>query len=167
MSEIIDLPFFAGVDSNEQPVFESLRLEWLDVQSQKARLLRSPLLTRNLASGDHIKVINAATAEYELLQRSGNLCIRVFALDSIAELTEELVPAVEKLGGALDLTTPRALVFSIHFSIGFQQIENLLGRYCGKYTDAIWYYGNVYDVEDGSTPLRWWEDMDSNPPTAS
>jgi hypothetical protein len=28
-----------------------------------------------------------------------------------------------------------------------------------RFPDSIWYYGNVYDPEDGVTPLNWWEDI--------
>jgi len=66
----------------------------------------------------------------------------------------------EKIGGCLDLQTPRALVYTIHVSIGFKTIESILDETCEDYTEVVWYYGNVYDPEDGITPLEWWLDFD-------
>ena len=74
----IELPFLAGLNAEGEPVFESLQAEILDASEDRVRLLKSPLLSRNLAAGDILRVINPNTAEYELERRSGNLCIRVF-----------------------------------------------------------------------------------------
>ena len=94
------MPFLAGIDDDEQPVFESLEVELL-------------------------------------------------------------APAIEKLGGCLDLQTDRALVYSIHVSIGFAVIEELLNTAGAEYPDSFWYYGNVYDPDDGTTPMLWWQQFDS------
>ena len=137
-------------------MFESLPAEFLKQDNNRVRLLRSPLLTRNLASGDTLRIINAETAEYELEKRSGNLSIRVFRKHQIQELEEQLTSALEKLGGSLDFATDRALVYSVHVSIGFHTIENELNRACQTFAESVWYYGNVYDPEDGTTPMEWW-----------
>jgi hypothetical protein len=52
--------------------------------------------------------------------------------------------AIEKLGGSLDLQAERALVYSVHVSLGFTAIESLLNRASEKFSDTVWYYGNVY-----------------------
>lgn len=156
-----ELPFLAGIDDEGLPVFESLQVELLEDDAAHVRLLKSPLFARNLAAGDKVRVINADTAEYELVQRSGNLAIRIFRRNQIDPVEQNLTPAIEKLGGAHDLHTDRALVYSIHFSIGFQAIEDLLNRACQDYPDTVWYYGNVYDPEDGTTPLQWWLEFES------
>jgi len=52
------------------------------------------------------------------------------------------------------------LVYSIHYSIGFQEIEDTLNGALEDYPYAVWYYGNVYDPEDGTTPIGWWLDID-------
>jgi len=154
-----ELPFIAGVNESGEPVFESLTAELLEDDPDHVRLLRSPLFARNLAAGDKLKVINAATAEYQLVQRSGNLCVRVFRKVYMSEVDKYLSPKLEKLGGSTDLRSERALVYSIHYSIGFQAIEDLLNQACHTYPDMVWYYGNVYDPEDGTTPLNWWQDL--------
>lgn len=158
---VSELPFLAGINQEGEPVFESIEVELLDASTQELRLLKSPLLARNLAAGDRVRLINAARAEYELLQRSGNLCVRVFCAYQIDKLAEQLTPMLEKLDGVLDRQTDRALVYSIHYSIGFQTIEKLLNEVCEAYPDTVWYYGNVYDPEDGSTPLQWWLEFDN------
>jgi hypothetical protein len=156
-----ELPFLAGVDDDGMPVFESLQVELLEDDVEHVRLLMSPLLARNLAAGDKLRVINPDTAEYELVQRSGNLCIRLFCKDHLSDLEESLTSTIERLGGSQDLQTERALVYSIHFSIGFQTIEGLLNKVCEDYPNTVWYYGNVYDPEDGKTPLEWWLEFDN------
>ena len=155
------LPFLAGLNDENDPVFEELEVEVLENSPLTVRLLRSPLFARNYAAGDRIKVVDAATANYELVQRSGNLCVRVFRKHQLSIVAESLTPAVEKLDGTLDLSSDRALVYSIHISIGFQTIEALLNKVVGDYPDTVWYYGNVYDPEDGATPLDWWKDFEN------
>jgi hypothetical protein len=60
------------------------------------------------------------------------------------------------IDATLDLTSPRILVFTIHVSIGFQKIEDTINKVLGNFPDTVWYYGNVYDPQDGVTPLNWW-----------
>ena len=144
-----------------EPVFESLEVEFLPDDAKRVRLLKSPLLTRNLAAGDIVLLVNPDAAEYELDRRSGNLCVRVFRKDKLRELDRFLTSAIEKLGGSLDISAERALVYSIHVSIGFKIIEELLDRTCQTYPGTVWYYGNVYDPMDGTTPLEWWLEFDN------
>ena len=156
-----NMPFLAGIDDTGQPVFESLEVELLDQDTTHIRLLKSPLFVRNLAAGDKLRVIDSNSAEYELVQRSGNLSVRAFRTYQLEALSEVLTPTIEKLGGSLDLQTDRALVYSIHFSIGFSTIEKLLDTVSAEYPDTFWYYGNVYDPDDGTTPMLWWEEFES------
>jgi hypothetical protein len=151
-AQVIEL--FAGQNPHGQPVVERLPV---DVTEQdECRLLQSPLLVKGLARGDLIKLDRGA-GEFTLRQRSGNLCIRVFSRGDIRILDEAITPEMEKLGGQLDLETPRALVYSIHVSCGFEPIEKLLNAHMTP--DSAWFYGNVYDPADGVTPLNWWVDI--------
>lgn len=159
--DVTEIPFMAGLNEDGEPVFEALQIEIVDAEDQQVRLLKSPLLSRNLAAGDRIKLINPAAGEFEMVQRSGNLAIRIFRRHQLAALADRLTPAMEKADGRLDLQSDRALVYSIHFSIGFQTIEEVLNEVCKDYPDTVWYYGNVYDPEDGSTPLGWWLEFDN------
>jgi hypothetical protein len=156
-----EMPFLAGTNDKGEPVFESLEVEFIANNPNHVRLMKSPLLTRNLAAGDILRAINPDTAEYELIKRSGNLSIRLFGRDDLGALEEVLSSKLEKLGGCLDLKNQRALVYTIHVSIGFQVIELALDDVCKDYPEVIWYYGNVYDPEDGATPLEWWTEFDA------
>ena len=154
-----ELPFLAGTKSNGEPVFESLVVEFLANTPQHFRLMKSPLLTRNLAAGDVVRQINPVTAEYELISRSGNLCIRLFGREELIRIEPILTLKLEKIGGCLDLQTSGGLVYTVHISIGFETIESLLDKTCKDYPEVVWYYGNVYDPRDGATPLNWWLDF--------
>jgi hypothetical protein len=88
--------------------------------------------------------------------RSGQLCVRVFSRDPIAAIEQELTPAVERLGGSLDIASPRALAYSIHVAVGFTEIEQLFAALVPA-DGATWAYGNVYDADGES--LDWWEDL--------
>ena len=156
-----EMPFLAGTNEQGEPVFESLEVEFIADTPKHVRLMKSPLLTRNLAAGDILRAINPDAAEYQLIERSGNLSIRFFGRDQLGILEETLSSKLEKLGGCLDLKTQRALVYTIHVSIGFQNIEQTIDDVCKDYPEVIWYYGNVYDPEDGTTPLGWWTEFDT------
>ena len=85
-----ELPFLAGIKSNGEPVFESLNVEFITDTPHHFRLMESPLLTRNLASGDVMRLINPDRAEYELLTRSGNVCIRLFGNEELIDIEQSL-----------------------------------------------------------------------------
>lgn len=150
--QVIEL--MAGTDPAGQAIVERLSVK-VDEDNQ-CQLVKSPAFTKGLASGDIIKH-TAADRKFELIKRSGNLCIRVLSREHIVQLAENLAPELEKLGGELDTENDRMLVFSIHVSCGFTAIETILNRHIdGK--SSIWFYGNVYG-EDGQTPLDWWQEV--------
>ena len=148
----------AGADSQGMPVLEKLEVKHLD-QEGKFELLRSPLFVRDLAAGDIFTCVLDNPADYRVIERSGNLAIRVFRKEGIQELEEMLSPEVEKLEGSVDLKTDRGLVYSLHVNIGFAEIEKLFDSAMAKHTDSVWYYGNIYDPKDGVTPLNWWDEF--------
>ena len=152
--QVIEL--FAGLGANGKPIVEKLQVR--ELETGELQLVQSPAFMKGLASGDVIRC-DVPNQEYEIVQRSGNLSVRVFSRDSIEALGDLLTPELEKLGGELDLETPRMLVYSIHVSCGFSTIEDLLNRYVGKDGRSAWMYGNVYDPVDGQAPLNWWQDI--------
>lgn len=159
--EVIEL--MAGYDPNNNPIVERLQVDVSQQTTEKGvqkdkpsyRLVRSPAFVKGLASGDLIR-FDKATKEFEIEKRSGNLSIRVFSRGDTRTLSENLTPALEKLGGEQDLETERMLVYSIHVSCGFKQIEDILNQHVGPSSQSLWQYGNVYDPADGETPLNWW-----------
>lgn len=156
MSALQVIEVFAGTGADGQPVAEKLSVRVNE--DNTCQLVRSPAFVKGIASGDTIK-FTPENREFEIIKHSGNLCIRVFSRGDITVLAENLTPALEKLGGELDIETPRMLVYSIHVSCGFQAIEAILNQHVGQDGDSAWLYGNVYDPKDGQTPLNWWQDI--------
>lgn len=150
--QVIEL--FAGIGADGNPVAE--RLQVIIHDDNSCELVKSPAFVKGIARGDIIK-LEPGSQDFTLLKRSGNLSIRVYCRDDSSELVDELTPPLEKLGGDLDIETPRMLVYSIHVSCGFQQIEQLLNSVISD--DVAWIYGNVYDPVDGETPLNWWQEI--------
>lgn len=152
--QVIEL--FAGLDANGQAVIERMPVK-ISEEDDSCQLVKSPAFVKGIASGDTIK-LRPGSQDFELIKRSGNLCIRVLSRGEIGSLAESLAPELEKLGGELDTETERMLVFSIHVSCGFQAIEALLNKHVDGQS-SIWLYGNVYDPKDGETPLNWWQSI--------
>ncbi len=146
------IEMMAGLDAKAQPVMEKLPVH-IDDQNQ-CELSQSPAFVKGVAKGDVVK-LNDQTHQFEVVKRSGNLCIRVFSRGDIEALSDTITPEIEKLGGTLDIESPRLLVYSIHVSCGFTAIEAILNRHT-EGDDHAWLYGNVYDPADGTTPLNWW-----------
>jgi hypothetical protein len=152
--QVIEL--FAGHRPDGQTVVERLPVKVLEDDS--CQLVKSPAFVPGLASGDQIR-LKEDKSQFELIKRSGNLAIRVFAYEGLDEIAEDLTAELEKLGGSQDTETERMLVFSIHVSCGFGAIEDILNRHCNSIEDCLWTYGNVYDPNDGQTPLNWWQEI--------
>jgi len=150
--QVIEL--FAGLGPDGNPVAERLSVRVNEDDS--CQLVKSPAFIKGIASGDTIK-LEQGTQDFTLVKRSGNLAIRVISRDDIGDVAEQLTPALEKLGGELDIETPRMLVYSIHVSCGFTEIEAILNKVASD--SVIWLYGNVYDPKDGQTPLNWWQEI--------
>ncbi len=153
-SVLLQLP--AGKDSEGQHVLEQLEAKVLDKEGYY-EILKAPLFVRNLARGDVIATGPQAQGTYTLIQRSGNLAIRIFSKNKLDELELVLTPEVEKLDGSLDIQTPRALSYSLHVNLGFAVIEALFDNMMASFADTVWYYGNVYDPRNGLNPLNWWD----------
>ena len=155
MQALQQIEMLAGVDPQGQPVIEKLPVQ-IDEHDQ-CTLIKSPAFVKGIAAGDLIK-LNEDTKQFEIIKRSGNLCVRVFSRGDIGALADALTGEIEKLGGALDTETPRMLVYSIHVSCGFAAIEEILNRHI-QGENSAWIYGNVYDPNDGVTPLNWWQTL--------
>jgi hypothetical protein len=156
MKALQHIEMFAGLGADGKPIAEKLLVR--ELESGELQLLKSPAFVKGIASGDLIRFV-PGQGEFELAQRSGNLSIRIFSCGDTGILANQLTGELEKLGGELDLETPRMLVYSIHVSCGFQSIESILNRVVGKDGESAWLYGNVYDPDDGVTPLNWWQEI--------
>ena len=156
MSALNVIELFAGNRPDGSPVVERIPVKVLEDDS--CQLVKSPSFIKGIASGDVIKM-NSNDQSFELVRRSGNLCIRIFSKDDIEAIATDLTPQLEKLGGELDFENPRMLVYSIHVSCGFDKIEGLLNDHVDEDEGSVWMYGNVYDPKDGVTPLNWWQEI--------
>lgn len=150
------IELFAGMRPDGQPIVEQLPVS--EQKSGELQLVRSPAFAQGIASGDCVRLL-PQTQEVELVRRSGNLSLRIYTKGDMAPLADALVPALEKLGGELDLHNDRMMVFSIHVSCGFETIEKIMEETVGRDEESTWMYGNVYDPADGSTPLNWWQEL--------
>ena len=149
------LELYAGTHPvNNQPIFEKVLATPLQ-NSGDYRLLKSPLFVRGVAALDSINVNPDSRGRFIVVERSGNLCIRVFFREPNEALEMQLTAEIEKLAGCLDIKTDRALVYSIHFGVGFSAIEQLMSKWING-DSASWIYGNVYDADSGE-PLNWWQ----------
>ena len=156
MSALNVIELYAGSRPDGTPVVERLQVKINE--NNECQLVKSPAFIKGIASGDVIKM-NQDDQTFELITRSGNLCIRVFARGGIQAISEDLTPQIEKLGGELDIENERMLVYTIHVSCGFKNIEALLNDHVDDGGDSAWLYGNVYDPKDGVTPLNWWQEI--------
>jgi hypothetical protein len=162
MSQTQKIPLIAGYNDNGEPVVEQVNVAPVEDTANEFRLTKSPAFIRGLAADDRIRFPVDNKAVHELLEHSGNLSIRVLSKHNMAELDQRLTPEMELIDGRLDISSPGLLVYTIHVSIGFKQIETLLDSTLAGFPDTIWHYGNVYDPEDGVTPLNWWHDIEQS-----
>lgn len=156
MQALQAIELLAGYDPEGKPVVERLQVKI--TEDDNCQLVRSPAFIKGLASGDIIK-LGSDRQHFEIVQHSGNLAVCVYSRDDVIALSEALTPDIEKLGGQQDLETDRMLVYSVHVSLGFKTIEDLLNKHVGASSQSVWQYGNVYDPADGQTPLNWWLDI--------
>jgi hypothetical protein len=153
------IPMIAGYNDAGQAIIEQVEVAAVVDHRHQFRLKKSPAFVRGLAAGDRIRYPAENKAGFELVEHSGNLSIRVFTKHNTDDVEQALTPEIELIDGALDISSPGVLIYSIHVSIGFKRIEEVITQVLNNYPQSIWYYGNVYDPEDGQTPLNWWQDL--------
>ena len=150
----------AGRHPNGELVVEKILVHPLP-EENSFQLLKSPLFVRGIARTDVIQLKKGTHGQFNVVKHGGNLCVRVFSkqdlnLPQFEGIEQSLTSGLEKLGGDLDIKEPRALVYSIHVSCGFDVIEKILNDILSNQTEMTWLYGNVYDPDSGE-PLNWWQ----------
>jgi hypothetical protein len=155
MDSQITIELFAGTKSNGKPVQEEVLVQPLEGEQYK--VLQSPGFVLGIAAGDVIKFIPSSSGKFELLSRGGNICIQIFKNSGTRDIKDECIELSQPLGGRLDGLSEKQMVLTFPYKDGFQSIEKVMNRFSDNYPDFEWYYGNVYDTEDGETPLNWWE----------
>jgi hypothetical protein len=126
------------------------------IRPEVFRLLYSPGLVLGIAAGDEFKLVGDEGA-FEVTLRGGNLAVQVFSQSPVEQYRDELAKRVTSVGGRLDGSVDRGIVFTIPVSVGFATVESLFNPWVAAHTGWEWYYGNVYDPADGITPLGWWK----------
>jgi hypothetical protein len=146
----------AGIRPDGELVYEQVHAE--AIGDECYRLLTSPLFAKGCAKGDVIRMMAAGSFEVE--QHGGNLCIRVLARDNVGIIKQRLAAELKNLPHELDFENERSLVYSIGVNQGFENIEKAFNTALQDQNDnALWLYANVYDPQDGQTPLNWWHDF--------
>ena len=155
----IHVRLLAGTKSSGEPVLEAVPAAPAG-QPQTFVLTATPGLATGCAAGDVVRVANDGT--FIVSQRGGNLGVQVVAPAETDETGfASLTAAIESLGGYLDggSDSPHTAlrVFTVPVAAGFLPVEAALNAFVEQHPDATWSYANVYDPEDGITPLGWWE----------
>lgn len=151
MMELLKL--YAGIRTDGSAVQEEVPVEGLG--GGRFRILQSPGLVLGVAAGDVIELTSAG--RFKVVSRGRNLCVQVFApASSVDRLENALTGRLKVLGGRLDGRGAQLLVYTVPVSVGFPAVEEVFRECVGGCDGAEWYYGNVYDPDDGVTPLGWW-----------
>jgi hypothetical protein len=143
----------AGHNKSREPVLESVPAE--RIGDGRFRLLGSPGLAGGAAAGDEIEL--ADDGSFRVVARGGNLSVQVFSAAFDEPSVAELAARAEELGGRLDGGHDQLRVFTVPVSAGFPAIEAAFNDFASKHPATEWYFGNVYDLADGVTPLGWWD----------
>ena len=120
------------------------------------RLLASPGLVLGVAKDDEVR-LGVEHGDFTLVRRGRQLCVQVHIPRlPRATLDALVVHVTADLNGTLDGETEDQLVFSIPVDSGFDAVDATFNRFADHHPEVDWYYGNVYDSDDGVTPLNWW-----------
>ena len=146
------LELFAGNKSDGSPVLEQVRVEQLGTTTYK--LIQSPGLVLGIAAGDTFELL--PDRRISVISRGQNLCIQLYVGSRNSALERFATDSLAALGGRLDGESASQLVYTAPVSAGFPAIEEVLREIVSRFPTCEWYYGNVYDPDDGVTPLNWW-----------
>jgi hypothetical protein len=150
---------FVATGPSGRPVFEEVPAR----QHRRGRweLLATPGLATGAAAGDVVAVRDDGS--FQVVTRSGNLGMHVTAPAGADQQVDRLTSQLRTLGGWLDgrsWTRDRAhslSVYTVPVKAGFPAIEAALRGFAAEVAGSEWYYLNVYDPADETTPLNWWK----------
>lgn len=136
-----------------EPQYEPVHVE--DTGNGVLRLLASPGLAYDVAAGDAIRV--DAAGKYEVVERAGNLSVRVYSKRPIGDRLDDLVARMEGVQGVLDGRVTGGAVFTVPAQGRVSRVRRLMGEFVAVHRDCIWEFGNVYDEQ--GVPLEWCRDL--------
>lgn len=167
MQEPVNMPAHDAIEHIELPVIvkgvRSERGEMVEVElvaGGRYQVFTPPALVEGLAVGDIFELNQAQLGGFKVTYHSGNLTIWMFLPEGStynASERELLDKAFSDIGGVFEgCAMERILIFSVHVTAMFDQIEKVMAGLMEKYPGANWQYANVYDWDDA--PLNWWVD---------
>ncbi|MBY0548240.1 MAG: DUF4265 domain-containing protein [Candidatus Obscuribacterales bacterium] len=128
-------------------------------------VFEAPAFVEGLAVGDVFELAPEELSGFKVTYHSGNLTIWLMLPEGAVYREEDrpgLDAVIGELGGVFDgCAVKKILIFSVHVTAMFDQIEKLMERLTEKYPGSTWQYGNVYDWEN--KPLNWWQQKPDRP----
>lgn len=119
------------------------------------RLCISPILVMGIAKDDEIE-FKEIDGSVNLIKRSGNVAIQIFYdrfgcdHDSLKGLCGDLgIATVDSFG-------EKAASMTVYPPCSLSSVAEKMDRFVNERTDLEWYFGNVFDPDDGVTLISWW-----------
>lgn len=128
----------------------------------RLQLLHSPGVIEGLARHDIIRPTDQHPQGFEVICRSGFLCVWFYFESPGVNRGpdgDHVREAVEKFGGIWDGGGNTHLIFSVPVRFGFPAIEKLFIDLSAQFPGSSWLFGNVYDPWNDFAPIGWWESM--------
>jgi hypothetical protein len=134
-------------------------VEVREVKGGRYVVLSPPRFAYGLAVGDEIELVSDQPAGFRVVKHSENLTVWVFAIDadSVPGLAAQAQERLREVNGVLEGALKSMLIVTVPLSSGWERIEAVMKDLVATVHEATWEYANVYDVEDGKTPLGWWK----------
>ncbi|MER2561651.1 MAG: DUF4265 domain-containing protein [Myxococcaceae bacterium] len=139
---------------------------WLGPEHVEARKLANgrfvilcpPRFAYGLAVGDEIELDAATPAGFRVTRHSGNLTVWVYCQSDAAAAAVSATAAkvLPRVSGVVEGTPSQMVIITVPLHAGWSEIEVTLNELAREFLDTSWEFANVYEVEDGVTPLNWW-----------
>lgn len=174
--EPVKMPVNDDIQHVELPIIvkgaRAGRAEMVEVEAApngRFTVFEPPALVEGLAVGDIFELAPNELSGFKVTYHSGNLTIWLMlpdpAMYSEADRAS-LDAALAPLGGVFDgCAMGKILIFSVHVTALFDQIEKVMQTLVEKYPGSNWQYGNVYDWDN--KPLNWWQQKPDRPNSES
>jgi hypothetical protein len=136
-------------------------VEVRDLGHGRFLVLCPPRFAHGIAAGDEIALEPDAPSGFRVFRHGGNLTVWVYSSteDSVVTLVRQATTLLEPIGAVLEGTPGGMLIITVPVSSGWTQIGEVMDELCSSDPGASWEFGNVYRVEDGVTPLDWWDEL--------
>ncbi len=139
---------------------------WLGPELVEAReaaggrfvILCPPRFAYGLAVGDEIELDATRPAGFRVTRHSRNLTIWVYCQTdaSARALASASATLLSEISATLEGVPNGMLIITAPLAAGWSAIEAVMNQLVARDPTACCEYANVYDVEDGVTPLNWW-----------